>query len=85
MLLARSKAGSEIGGEKGLTLMDIYYKEEKLLAWRDSCLKTILNGSRKAGKLQEAFNEFITVSMDADSLSGGPDFMSHDEFQKSLD
>ena len=51
MLLARSKAGTEIGGEKGLTLMDIYYKEEKLLAWRDSCLKTILNGSRKAGKL----------------------------------
>jgi len=31
--------------------MDIYYKEEKLEAWRDSCLKSILNLQKKLAKL----------------------------------
>lgn len=39
--------------------MEVYYKEEKLLAWRDSCLKSIVNSAKKLAKLQDNFNEFL--------------------------
>ena len=50
VLLNSSKSGTDKAA-KPATLMDIYYKEEKLKAWRDSCLKSILNLQKKLAKI----------------------------------
>ena len=52
-----------------MTLMDVYYKEEKLKAWRDSCLKSILSGQKKLARLQESFDEFVSKAMESDLLT----------------
>ena len=49
--------------------MDVYYEEEKLKAWRDNCLKSILNCQKKLGTMQDNFNQFLSAVMDKDFLN----------------
>lgn len=67
-MLSQSKA-SEATMSQSFTLMDVYYKEEKLKAWRDSCLKSILSGNKKLTRLTESFEEFVDKAADVDELA----------------
>ena len=64
--------------------MEVYYKEEKLKAWRDSCLKSILNNQKRLGKLQDNFNQFLAAVSSADDFDAA-NFATEEELAKSFD
>ena len=65
-----------------LTLMDIYYEEGKLRAWRDNLIKQASGNSRRIERLQENLNKLR--SLPSQFLRKEAGFQSYQDLKASV-
>ena len=68
--------------QPSMTLMDIYYEESKLKAWRDNLIKQAASSTRKVDRLQETLNKL--KGMPYQFLRKDAGFQSYEDLKASV-